>query len=80
MMAFTCPLGAERTKAFQNGMKKLHEKVIAAGARIIHLTPPVFDPVPIPESGSGGQSGRLTSLPRLQRGARLLRELAARHA
>ena len=41
------PLGAERTKAFQNGMKKLHDKVTAAGARIIHLTPPVFDPVPI---------------------------------
>lgn len=41
------PLGAQRTKAFQDGMKKLHAKVTAAGARIIHLTPPVFDPVPI---------------------------------
>lgn len=41
------PLGAVRTKAFQDGMKKLHEKVIATGARIVHLTPPVFDPVPI---------------------------------
>lgn len=41
------PLGAVRTKAFQEGMKKLHAKVTAAGARIIHLTPPVFDPVPI---------------------------------
>lgn len=43
------PLGAQRTKAFQDGMKKLHEKVVASGARIIHLTPPVFDPVPIAE-------------------------------
>lgn len=43
------PLGAQRTKAFQDGMKKLHAKVNAAGARIIHLTPPVFDPVPIKE-------------------------------
>lgn len=43
------PLGAQRTKAFQDGMKKLHGKVTAAGARIIHLTPPVFDPVPIAE-------------------------------
>ncbi len=43
------PLGAQRTKAFQDGMKKLHAKVNAAGARIIHLTPPVFDPVPIAE-------------------------------
>jgi len=41
------PLGAVRTKAFQDGMKNLHDKVTAAGARIIHLTPPVFDPVPI---------------------------------
>ncbi len=41
------PLGAQRTKAFQDGMKKLHTKVTATGARIIHLTPPVFDPVPI---------------------------------
>ncbi|MGV3661890.1 MAG: GDSL-type esterase/lipase family protein [Prosthecobacter sp.] len=43
------PLGAQRTKAFQDGMRKLHAKVNAAGARIIHLTPPVFDPVPIAE-------------------------------
>ncbi|MDI1313024.1 GDSL-type esterase/lipase family protein [Prosthecobacter sp.] len=41
------PLGAVRTKAFQDGMKKLHEKVTASGARIVHLTPPVFDPLPI---------------------------------
>ncbi len=41
------PLGAVRTKAFQDGMKKLHAKVTAAGARIVHLTPPVFDPLPI---------------------------------
>lgn len=41
------PLSAERSLAFQNGMKKLHDKVTATGARIIHLTPPVFDPVPI---------------------------------
>lgn len=43
------PLGAVRTKAFQDGMKKLHEKVAATGARIVHLTPPVFDPLPIKE-------------------------------
>ncbi len=55
-MVFSCygmndgiylPLGAVRTKAFQDGMKKLHDKVAATGARIVHLTPPVFDPVPI---------------------------------
>ncbi len=41
------PLGAERKKAFQEGMIKLHDKVVAKGARIIHVTPPVFDPLPI---------------------------------
>ena len=41
------PGSPERSKAFQDGMKKLHDKVTAAGARIIHLTPPVFDPLPI---------------------------------
>ena len=43
------PLDAQRTAAFQTRMRKLHEKVTSAGARIIHLTPPVFDPVPIAE-------------------------------
>jgi lysophospholipase L1-like esterase len=41
------PLEAQRTQAFQSGMRRLHDKAIAAGARIIHLTPPVFDPLPI---------------------------------
>jgi len=41
------PLGALRTKAYQDGMRKLRAKVAAIGARMIHLTPPVFDPVPI---------------------------------
>ncbi|MDB6134837.1 MAG: hypothetical protein JWM59_3080 [Verrucomicrobiales bacterium] len=41
------PPDATRTKAFQDGMIKLHAKAAAAGARIIHLTPPVFDPLPI---------------------------------
>lgn len=41
------PLSPERMKAHQEGMKKLREKVMAIGASIIHLTPPVFDPLPI---------------------------------
>lgn len=41
------PLNDQRMKAFQDGMIKLHAKVAASGARIIHLTPPVFDPLPI---------------------------------
>lgn len=41
------PLADDRFAAFKAGMTKLHEKATAAGAKIIHLTPPVFDPVPI---------------------------------
>jgi lysophospholipase L1-like esterase/pimeloyl-ACP methyl ester carboxylesterase len=41
------PLSDDRTKAFQDGIATLRAKVAAAGARLIHLTPPVFDPVPI---------------------------------
>lgn len=43
------PLKEERFKAYRDGITKLREKVIAAGARIIHLTPPVYDPEPIKE-------------------------------
>lgn len=41
------PLSVERLKAHQDGMLKLRAKVAAIGAKIIHLTPPVFDPLPI---------------------------------
>lgn len=41
------PLDAARMKAFQDGMRRLREKAAVAGARVIHLTPPVFDPGPI---------------------------------
>lgn len=56
------PLSEERFKAFRDGMTKLHEKAIAAGAKIIHLTPPVFDPLPIAakvdDSGEPGKTFR----------------------
>ncbi|MEW6302054.1 MAG: SGNH/GDSL hydrolase family protein [Verrucomicrobiota bacterium] len=41
------PFGEERFKAYREGMLKLRAKVANAGAKIIHITPPVFDPVPI---------------------------------
>jgi lysophospholipase L1-like esterase/pimeloyl-ACP methyl ester carboxylesterase len=41
------PLSPERQRAFEQGMQRLHDKTVAAGAQIIHLTPPVFDPLPI---------------------------------
>jgi len=40
------PPDEARLKAFQDGMKSVHEQIAAAGVKnIIHVTPPVFDPV-----------------------------------
>lgn len=39
------PFDAERFQKFKDGMEWLHAQVVAAGARIIHVTPPVFDSV-----------------------------------
>jgi lysophospholipase L1-like esterase len=41
------PFAEERFAKFRDGMTWLHDTVIAAQARIIHLTPPIFDPQPI---------------------------------
>jgi lysophospholipase L1-like esterase len=41
------PLSPDRTRAFQDGIQKLHDRVTHSGSKIIHLTPPVFDPLPI---------------------------------
>lgn len=51
------PQSPERMKAYQNGMLKLRKKVAAVGAEIIHLTPPVFDPLPIKEKVLPAQAG-----------------------
>ncbi len=41
------PFDEKRFAAYQAGIRKLREKVEKAGAKIIHLTPPVFDAVPL---------------------------------
>jgi lysophospholipase L1-like esterase len=41
------PLSDERLAAYQQGILTLRRKVEATGAKIIHLTPPVFDSLPI---------------------------------
>ena len=41
------PLAEERFAKFREGIEKLHSAVEAAGGKIIHLTPPVYDAVPI---------------------------------
>ncbi len=56
------PLDPERTAKFQGGMRRLHDMVLAAGGQIVHLTPPVFDPVPLgervsPDGSKGPYSG-----------------------
>ncbi len=45
------PLDETRFAKFREGMTRLHEKVAAAGAQIIHLTPPTFDLGPHPAEG-----------------------------
>ena len=41
------PFAESRFAAFRDGMDRLHAAVVATGAKLIHLTPPVFDPLPI---------------------------------
>ena len=41
------PFSEERFQKFQNGIRELREKAGKAGVRVIHLTPPVFDPLPL---------------------------------
>lgn len=41
------PLGDERFKKYQAGMELLRKRAADVGAKVVHLTPPVFDPEPI---------------------------------
>ena len=41
------PLNDERFQRFQDGIQRLRQKVEACGAKLVHLTPAVFDPEPI---------------------------------
>jgi lysophospholipase L1-like esterase/pimeloyl-ACP methyl ester carboxylesterase len=41
------PYKDSRALKFQEGMTKLRAKAKAAGVEVVHLTPPVFDPLPI---------------------------------
>jgi len=41
------PPSPERLAAYQAGLEKLSQQVRAAGASLVLITPPVFDPVPI---------------------------------
>ncbi len=50
------PYDEIRALRFQEGIRKLRDKARAAGAQVIHLTPPVFDSVPI--SGKVAPAGQ----------------------
>jgi lysophospholipase L1-like esterase len=52
------PFSEERFQKFKEGMLSLHRKVTAAGAKIIHATPPVFDEI------KGGHPGYQNTLDR----------------
>lgn len=41
------PFSEERFAKYREGMELLRKKAAAAGAKVVHITPPVFDPVPI---------------------------------
>ena len=41
------PLAEERFAKFRDGTRRLHESAEHEGVRVIHLTPPVFDSVPL---------------------------------
>jgi lysophospholipase L1-like esterase len=41
------PFSEERFARYRQGIEFLRERAATAGARVLHLTPPVFDPVPI---------------------------------
>jgi lysophospholipase L1-like esterase len=41
------PYSDERFDAYRQGIRRLHEKIAANGAKLILLTPPPFDPLPI---------------------------------
>jgi lysophospholipase L1-like esterase len=41
------PFSEDRFEKFRNGIHALRDRAGAAGARVMHVTPPVFDPAPI---------------------------------
>ncbi|MEO8426168.1 MAG: GDSL-type esterase/lipase family protein [Verrucomicrobiota bacterium] len=41
------PFGEERFQKFQDGIRRLREQAASAGAKVLHITPPPFDPLPL---------------------------------
>ncbi len=45
------PFGEKRFAAYQDGIERLVQKVDKSGARLILMTPPAFDPLPLKKKG-----------------------------
>lgn len=45
------PFGEERFTAYQDGVGRLIKKVKATGAKLVLMTPPAFDPLPLKQKG-----------------------------
>lgn len=41
------PFSEERLARFQDGLRRLRAAAAAAGVRVLHVTPPAFDPIPL---------------------------------
>ncbi|ODT67193.1 lysophospholipase [bacterium SCN 62-11] len=41
------PFSEERFRKFQDGIRFIRDRSLASGTKVVHLTPPVFDPEPI---------------------------------
>jgi pimeloyl-ACP methyl ester carboxylesterase len=63
------PFAEERFVAFSNGIVRLRERVTAAGAKIIHVTPPVFDEAKGKGPGYGNTLDRYSDWMLAQRAA-----------
>ena len=46
------PLSEDRFAAYRSGVDRLIEKVKATGAKLVLMTPPAFDPLPLKQKGS----------------------------
>ncbi len=53
------PLADERFAKYQEGIRRLRAAAESAGAKVIHLTPPTYDPLPLKGGGSASYNGVL---------------------
>jgi lysophospholipase L1-like esterase len=57
------PFAEERFEKFRQGMVRLRRQAEAAGAKVLHITPPVFDSGPLARPDSAGRARGSTASP-----------------